>query len=98
MFPLIYAVKAMYKICYTSHMQSRADWSTWAETLRRFKLDGLASWFLEAGSPLSPLGAQMLFISQPFWGGKQIDRIARMLEDEQETQAFVRYLRGGEVK
>jgi len=75
-------------------MQSRADWSIWAETLRRFKLDGLASWFLEAGSPLSMLGAQMLYIGQPFLGGKQIDTLAHMLEDEQETQAFVHYLRG----
>jgi len=75
-------------------MQSRAEWSTWAETLRRFKLDGLASWFLEAGSPLSMLGAQMLYIGQPFLGGKQINTLAHMLEDEQETQAFVHYLRG----
>jgi len=79
-------------------MQSRADWSTWAETLRRFKMDGLASWFLEAGSPLSTLGAQMLYVSHPFVGGKQIDMLAHMLEDEEETQAFVHYLRGETVK
>jgi len=79
-------------------MQSHADWSIWAETLRRFKLDGLASWFLEAGSPLSMLGAQMLYIGQPFLGGKQIDTLAHMLEDEQETQAFVHYLRGEAVE
>lgn len=79
-------------------MQSRADWSKWAETLRRFKLDGLASWFLEAGSPLSTLGVQMLYVSQPFVGGKQITSIAHMLEDEQETQAFVHYLRGEALK
>lgn len=88
----------MYKICYTSHMQTRADWSTWAETLRRFKLDGLVSWFLEAGSPLLALGAQMLYISQPFAGGKQVNRIAQLLEDEHETQGFARYLRGETVK
>ena len=88
----------MYKICYTSYMQSHADWSTWAETLRRFKLDGLASWFLEAGSPLSVLGAQILYISQPFLGGKQPGLIANMLEDEQETQAFLHYLHGEAVK
>lgn len=88
----------MCKICYTSYMQSHADWSTWADSLRRFKLDGLVSWFLEAGSPLSALGAQVLYVSQPFLGGKQINAIARMLEDENETQAFVRYLRGEAVK
>ncbi|HEY5729781.1 MAG TPA: hypothetical protein VIS72_06985 [Anaerolineales bacterium] len=75
-------------------MQSRADWLTWAETLRRFKLDGLVSWFLEAGSPLSLLGAHALYIGQPFTGGKQLGLIAHMLEDEQETQAFAQYLRG----
>jgi hypothetical protein len=79
-------------------MQSRADWSKWAETLRRFKLDGLASWFLEAGSPLSTLGVQMLYVSQPFVGGKQIASIAHMLEDEQETQAFIHYLHGEALK
>jgi hypothetical protein len=84
----------MYKICYTSHMQSQTDWSNWIEVLRRFKLDGLASWFLEAGSPFKLLGAQALYISQPFVGGKQLEAIAHMLEDEEETQAFVHYLRG----
>ena len=79
-------------------MQSRADWLKWAEALRRFKLDGLASWFLEAGSPLSVLGAQVLYASQPLLGGKQINAIAHMLEDEQETQAFVYFLREETVK
>lgn len=79
-------------------MQSRADWSAWADTLRRFKLDGLASWFLEAGSPLSVLTAQALHIGQPFVGGDRIDAIARMLEDEDETQAFAQFLRGESLK
>jgi hypothetical protein len=74
-------------------MQSRADWSRWADTLRRFKMDGLASWFLEAGSPLAVLGAQIVYISQPFVGGQQAETLARMLEDEQETRAFAAYLR-----
>jgi hypothetical protein len=78
-------------------MQSRADWSVWAETLRRFKLDGLASWLLEAGSPLTLLTAQALYIGQPFAGGKRIEAIAHMLEEEEETQAFIRYLRGEAV-
>jgi hypothetical protein len=78
-------------------MQPREKWHNWAETLRRLKLDGLVSWLLEAGSPLNVLGAQALYVSQPFVGGKQIGSIAQMLEDENETQAFVYFLRG-EVK
>jgi hypothetical protein len=77
-------------------MQSRADWSHWAESLRRFKLDGLASWLLEAGAPLTLLGAQALYISQPFLGGKTWSSFAHMLEEDEEVQAFARYLRGEE--
>ena len=78
-------------------MQSRADWSHWAESLRRLKLDGLASWLLEAGAPLTLLGAQALYISRPFLGGKEghaWNSFARMLEEDDEVQAFARYLRG----
>jgi len=90
------ASRTILKICYTSFMQSRADWSHWAESLRRFKLDGLASWLLEAGAPLTLLGAQALYIGQPFLGGKQLNSFAYMLEEEEEVQAFARYLRGEE--
>jgi hypothetical protein len=86
--------QAMIKICYTLFMQSRADWSAWAESLRRMKMDGLASWLLEAGAPLTLLGAQALYIGQPFLGGKQWNAFAHMLEEEDEVQAFARYLRG----
>jgi hypothetical protein len=78
-------------------MQSRADWSHWAESLRRFKLDGLASWLLEAGAPLTLLGAQALVASQPFLPEGKINALAQMLEEDDETQAFVRYLREEEV-
>jgi hypothetical protein len=86
--------QALIKICYTLFMQSRADWSDWAESLRRMKLDGLASWLLEAGAPLTLLGAQALYIGQPFLGGKQWNAFAHMLEEDDEVQAFARYLRG----
>ncbi|HMB22742.1 MAG TPA: hypothetical protein VKP08_07940 [Anaerolineales bacterium] len=75
-------------------MQPRPEWSYWAATLRRFKLDGLASWLLEAGAPLTMLGAQMLYVSQPFVGGKDWNSFAHMLEEDKEVQAFARYLRG----
>jgi hypothetical protein len=40
------------------------------------------------------LGAQAVYISQPFIGGKQLNALAHMLEEEEETRAFARYLRG----
>lgn len=78
-------------------MQPRADWLAWAQTLRRFKVDGLALWLLEAGSPIAVLGAQLLYIAQPLLGGKNLKSLAHMLEDEQETHAFLQYLRGESV-
>ncbi len=75
-------------------MQSRSEWSKWAETLRRLKLDGFAAWLLEAGGPLTVLGAQAVYLSQPFMGGNKLNSLARMLEEDEETQAFARYLRG----
>ena len=74
-------------------MQSHNEWQNWAEILRRFKLDGFASWLLEAGSPLHLLGAQAIYLSQPFVGGKHMGAIAQMLEDENETRAFAQFLR-----
>jgi len=75
-------------------MQQRSEWSEWAESLRRLKLDGFAAWLLEAGGPLTVLGAQAVYLSQPFLGGKHLDPLAHMLEEDQESQAFARYLRG----
>jgi hypothetical protein len=75
-------------------MQARSDWSKWAESLRRLKLDGFAAWLLEAGGPLTILGAQAVYMSQPFIGGKKLESLAQMLEEDEQTQAFARYLRG----
>lgn len=75
-------------------MQSRSEWSEWAESLRRLKLDVLAAWLLEAGGPLTVLGAQAVYLGQPFLGGKKLDSLAHMLEEDEESQAFARYLRG----
>jgi hypothetical protein len=75
-------------------MQPRSEWSTWAESLRRLKLDVVAAWLLEAGGPFTILGAQAVYLSQPFMGGKKLDSLAHMLEEDEETQAFARYLRG----
>ena len=82
------------KICYTSLMQPRSDWLKWAESLRRFKLDAFTVWLLEAGAPLMPLAAQAIYFSQPFIGGENLNSLAHMLEEDDESQAFAYYLRG----
>ena len=75
---------------------SRAHWSQWAETLRRYQLDGLASWMLDAGRPLVLLSAQLLYMGKPFLG-EHADALARTLESDDETRAFAAFLDGGSL-
>jgi hypothetical protein len=56
-------------------------------------MDGFASWLLEAAAPLTALGAQALYLGQPFFGGDKFNTFAHLLEDESESQAFAQYLR-----
>jgi hypothetical protein len=72
---------------------TRAYWSNWAAWLRRLRLDYFAAWLLEAGAPVTLLGAQALFTVHPFLG-PQSESLARMLEEQGEVRAFVAYLRG----
>jgi hypothetical protein len=71
----------------------RENWSRWAENLRRYQLDGVMSWFLDAGRPLALLSAQALYVSRPFLGGA-VDEIAQMLESDDEARAFASLLSG----
>jgi len=79
--------------CYTLLMQSETDWTQWAESLQNLKLDGLVAWLLDAGAPLTVLGAQLIYLTQPFFGGKNSMTIAHMLEEDKEAQAFAEFLR-----
>jgi hypothetical protein len=74
----------------------RTHWSNWANQLHRLKLDAIAAWLLEAGAPVTLLGAQALFIARPFLG-TQSETLAHFLEDENDVRAFAAYLREGVV-
>jgi hypothetical protein len=68
-------------------------WTKWAKTLTRLKMKNLALWVLEAGEPWLFIGAQMLYVGQPFLGGKQVHDLASFLENQEETRAFAAFLR-----
>jgi hypothetical protein len=72
----------------------RAHWLEWVERLRRYQLDGLAGWLLDAGRPLVVLSAQVLYMGRPFLG-ESADALARMLESDDEARAFASLLDGG---
>ncbi len=71
----------------------REHWLQWAETLHRYQLDGIASWFLEAGRPLALLSAQILYFGRPFFG-QGAESLAHMLESDDEARAFASLLDG----
>ncbi len=76
-------------------------WEIWAKTLRRWGMHALAASFLEAAGPLTMLGAQMIYVSQPVLRsivpGSQIDALATMLDNPAETQQFIIFLRESSV-
>jgi hypothetical protein len=75
----------------------RAHWPEWTEALRRRGLDGFAAWLLEAGGPINLIGAQLLYIGQPFLtpgATESIHALANLLEEEDEARAFAALLKG----
>ena len=71
---------------------SREYWPRWVETLRRYQLHGFAAMLLEAGNPLAPLGAQVLYFSCGLIANDQLTALALTLEEESEARAFASFL------
>jgi hypothetical protein len=74
------------------------EWIRWAESLRRWELQGLAAWLMDAAGPFRLVGAQVLYFSQPFLGGGRSLSLAEMLEDEGQASAFAAFLREESVR
>ena len=77
--------------------EARKAWPGWAGFLRRYGLEGMAAWLLEAAGPLSLLGAQVLYIGGPllrpsFSDGQQV-ALASLFENRDEALAFASFLR-----
>lgn len=76
---------------------SRAYWPIWTDFLRKQGLAELAVWFLEASGPLNVLGAQALYLGQPFApvsASQGLRALADLLEQENEARAFIDLLKG----
>jgi hypothetical protein len=77
--------------------EARSAWPGWAEFLHRHGLENLAVWALEAAGPLTVLGAQTLYLGNPFLRPAltdiQRDALAGLLEDRDEALAFAAFLR-----
>jgi len=75
----------------------REEWTRWVKSLDKWGLRGFTAWVLEAVGPLSVLGAQVLYVGQPFLRSlipdAGLSSLAHLLEDRDENQAFVLFLR-----
>ncbi len=82
----------------TERLQNRIV--KWSAQLRTMGLDNLVDVLLEAGAPLGPLGAQVLWIAQPalrlFAPNEEIDGLARLLEDPSGVAWLRAALRGAD--
>jgi hypothetical protein len=75
-------------------MSRHQEWREWADALRRYQLDGIATWLLDAGRPMALLSAQMLHIGAPFMGGTA-GRLASVLESDEWREEMGRLLEQG---
>lgn len=69
----------------------------WQSALHRLGLNQAAAAVLEATGPLNLLGAQLVYLGQPLLRGwlpeDRLTVLARLLEEPDETRAFVNALR-----
>ena len=72
-------------------------WRDMADSLHRWGLRDLVASILEALGPLTLVGAQGLYLGQPFLGAivprRYLEAAAQILEDGETTQGFVEFLR-----
>ncbi len=77
--------------------RNRHIWRYWARNLQRWGLTKWVAALLEAFGPLTVIGAQLIYIGQPFLRRsayeEQLDGLACLLEDSSTTHAFIDYLR-----
>lgn len=85
-------------MCYTVNMNAnRHIWQVWANQLHRW---GLADWvaaLLQAAGPLNLIGAQFVYLGQPFLKlalpEDHIIAVANLLEDDIQVQSFAALLK-----
>jgi len=71
-------------------------WQSWARTIHRWGIENLVAAFLEAAGPLTTIGAQIIYLSQPYLKSiiqpEQLLALSSMLDEPQQTRKFIHYL------
>jgi len=81
---------------------NRHIWRYWAKNLQQWGLTRWAVAILEAFGPLTLVGAQLIYFSQPLMprskSAEYLDGLAQLLEDKSTTHAFIDYLRESDAQ
>ncbi len=72
-------------------------WRGWASFLHRWGLHQLVAFWLELAGPLNILGAQLIYLSQPFLSvfirQEVLKDFAQVLEQPEEVKKLIHFLR-----
>jgi len=78
------------------------SWQVWAKFLQRWGIDSWVAAIIEAAGPMTVLGAQFIYIGQPLLHRTlpqdHLEAMANLLEDKNQSKAFVNYLREAQIK
>jgi hypothetical protein len=88
------------ELCYTLIMSSDQHiWDKWAKNLHRWGLGELVASFIEAAGPLTLIGAQAIYITEPILDfaipKDHVDALANMLYEPDRAHRFATFLREG---
>ena len=77
--------------------KDHSTWQDWAQSLHRWGISNWVAAFLEAAGPLTIIGAQAIYLTNPIlknmFTDEKLNALTQMLEEPGETHAFVTYLR-----
>lgn len=80
--------------------QDEQIWKIWIRHLKQWGMQEFAASVLEAAGPINLVGAQLVYVSQPLLDGifpaDHLRAFAGLLEEPEQTEAFVKTLRGGD--
>ena len=81
-------------------IKNRQIWNGWAETLHRWGMQDAVATVMEAVRPMGYIGAQAVYITQPFlqviFPNDHVTALAALLENSENTLLFTQMLRSEE--